>query len=163
LGGVADRLQPREASRRVVLAAVIAVLPASMLAIASIWWMVATPAGGGLWPPREVSLVEAAATRDLADVERLIGFGADPNVAMLVRPGFLANVSVRATPLEAAVWSRDLEMMTLLLDEGAIATGPQLQSLRCLNDTHHDADIRAVLERLGPGPWPACDTAAPSQ
>jgi hypothetical protein len=145
-----------------MVAAVIAILPALVLAAASIWWIVATPLGGGLWPTTEVSLAEAAATRDLADVERLIGFGADPNVAMVVRPGFLANVSVRATPLEAAVWSRDMEMITLLLGEGALVTGEQLRSLRCLNDKHHDADIRAWLERLGPEPWPACDTAAPS-
>jgi hypothetical protein len=157
-----DRITLRAGAReRVVVAAALAFLPAGAVATAGLWWTLATFWGGGLWPAQPVTLAEAAATRDEAEVERLIGYGDNPNAPADVRPGLLAVAAVRVTPLEAAVWSRDAEMLALLLRNGAIATSSQLRTLRCLNDRWHDADVRATLERLGADPWPACDTAAP--
>ena len=162
MGGIgvhADLHQRRSAA----IVGAIAFLPAGVLASASLWWTLASLWGGGLWPAQRVTLAEAVATRDPAEVERLIGFGENPNSAMSVRPGLLGPTAVRVTPLEAAVWSRDAEMLALLLRRGAIPSESELRALRCLNDKEHNSEVRTMLERLGTAPWPACNTASPGQ
>jgi hypothetical protein len=154
-----DLSRPRTA----LAAAMLASLPAGILAIASFWWTVAALWGGGLWPAQRVTLAEAVATHDEAEIVRLIGFGEDPNGATSVRAGLLGARPARVTPLEAAVWSRDAEMLTLLLRNGAIVSDSELRALRCLNDKEHDDKVRAVLEQLADTPWPACNTAPPTK
>ena len=58
--------------------------------------------------------------RDAAEIVRLIEeLSEDPDAAREVRPGLLAEHAVRATPLEAAVATRDVEIARVLLVNGA--------------------------------------------
>src|SRR5438046_1838832 len=62
-------------------------LPCIALAAISTWWMIGRAAGGGLWPPDQVTLAEAVATRNNAEALRLIARGANPNERQRLRDG----------------------------------------------------------------------------
>src|SRR5712671_7293115 len=95
-------------------------LPCIALAAISTWWMIGRAAGGGLWPPDQVTLAEAVATRNNAEALRLIARGANPNERQRVRDGLLVNGrDASVTPLEAAVGAQRAEAVRMLLANGA--------------------------------------------
>lgn len=142
------------------LCRILAAVPAIALAAASLAWTAGAAAGGGLWPARDETLSEAAATRNKAEAARLIAIGEDPNRPAGVREGLLPGVHSRiVTPLEAAVLARRPDMAQMLIDYGASLDAEQLRRLRCSSDRLEDRDVRAFLERLSPDPWPDCDRA----
>lgn len=135
----------------------LAVAPAIVLALASLAWTAGGLAGGGLWPARDETLSEAAATRNKAEAARLIALGEDPNRPARVRAGLLpGGESGVVTPFEAAVAVRRPDMAQMLLDYGASLDSNQLRLLRCSSERLQDRDVRAFLERLAPEPWPVC-------
>ena len=98
----------------------IAALPAIALAVASLWWSAGAIRGNGLWPPDDVTLSEAIATRNNAEALRLIALGANPNVPSRVRDGMLTyGYDVTMRPLEAAVGAQREDSLRLLLEHGA--------------------------------------------
>jgi hypothetical protein len=110
-----------------------------------------------MWGHRELNLSEAAASRDEAEVVRLIGYGQDPNLQWEVRPGILSRESLRVTPLEAAVGARDPHMVARLFANGAVLTPHVWSRLRCaaegeglpeVLDAHRPEGV--VLECGGP-------------
>lgn len=77
-------------------------------------------AGKAPWPgliPRNGA--EAAAIGSADDVLRFLAAGEDPNAPMPVRPEFISPSVQRATMLEAAVFSRQEELIALLAAESA--------------------------------------------
>lgn len=135
-----------------------AALPAICLAMLSAGWTIASLWGGGLWPPDEVTLAEAAATGNTAEVLRLIAAGDDPNGRTFARAVALSGRRDRwMTPLEAAVWRNDPGMVRLLLHEGAAADAHARRELRCLANAVHGQETRALLDRLWPEPNPTCE------
>lgn len=117
--------------------------PCLALAAASVSWMV----GDGLWPPDEVTLSEAVATRNTAEALRLIEYGADPNRPSHVRDGLLTNgYDVNVTPVEAAVGSQRVDGLRMLLANGVLIDEPELQVLRCLERTRRDSGVREILD-----------------
>ena len=146
------------------IAAALAVAPSALLAVASLWWTASAPAGGGLWPPVRQTLSEAAAAGDVGEVVWQVRTGADPNARFPVRAGLLADDAVTATPLEAAVWAHDTEMLSLLIAQGAIVDRPTATTLRCINlERGGDARIDALLPAGDAVSAPACDTALPAR
>jgi hypothetical protein len=87
-----------------------------------------------MWPHQSLSLAEAAGVRDEAEVTRLVEDGADPNARYPVRPGVVFDVGMRLTPLEAAVASRDPEMVERLLALGTVMDTTLWTYLRCIAD-----------------------------
>jgi hypothetical protein len=147
-----------------LIAAALALAPSALLAIASLWWTMSAPAGGGLWPPVRQTLSEAAAAGDVGEVVWQVQTGADPNARFPVRAGLLADDAVTTTPLEAAVWAHDAEMVSLLLAHGAIVDPPTVTTLRCINLEHGaDSRIDALLPAGAPVSSAACDTALPAR
>jgi hypothetical protein len=137
---------------------ILAAAPAVALAAASLAWTGGAAAGGGLWPARDETLSEAAATRNKAEAARLIAIGQDPNRPWRVRENLLPGDQSRiVTPLEAAVLARRPDMAQMLIDYGASLDGEQLRRLRCSSERLEDRDVRAFLERLSPEPWPLCN------
>ena len=134
----------------------IASAPAITLAVASLWLTADAARGGGLWPPDDVTLAEAAATRNAAEVVRLIALGEDPNRAGRVRRGLLRDEAVVVTPLEAAVWIRDEHLVTILVNSGVVLNAADIRTLRCLNDLEPEAGLQRRLASLSPAPWPDC-------
>lgn len=120
--------------------------PCLALALLSAWWTAGRLAGNGLWPPDDVTLSEAAATRNNAEVVRLIDSGANPNQPSRVRDGLLTNgYAVTIKPIEAAVGAQRADSLQTLLANGAAVDQEELRVLRCLEQTRHDSGVRELL------------------
>jgi len=121
-------------------------LPCIAFAALSGWWIVGAPFGAGLWPPDEVTLSEAIATRNNAEALRLIRLGADPNQPSRVRAGLLtSDYAVDVTPVEAAVGAQRVDALRMLLANGAKIDGQQMRVLRCYEQIRRDSSVRAFL------------------
>ncbi len=125
-------------------------IPCIVLAVLSAWWAVA-----GLWPPDDVTLSEAVATRNNAEALRLIRLGASPNQPSRVRAGLLtSDYDVTITPVEAAVGAQRADALRMLLANGATIDGNEMRVLRCYEQVRRDSGVH---ELLGDSAAPACD------
>jgi len=121
-------------------------LPCIAFAALSGWWIVGAPLGAGLWPPDEVTLSEAIATRNNAEALRLIRLGADPNQPSRVRAGLLtSDYGVDVTPVEAAVGAQRVDALRMLLANGATIDANEMRVLRCYEQIRRDSGVRAFL------------------
>jgi hypothetical protein len=101
-----------------------------------------------LWAQADLNLSEAAAVRDAAEIVRLIEEQSeDPNAIREVRPGLLADQAVRATPLEAAVAAKDVEIARVLLVNGAGMDADVWNQLRCSAESD---EMTEFLDRRRP-------------
>ena len=122
-------------------------LPCVVFAALSAWWTVA-----GLWPPDDVTLSEAIATRNTGEALRLIAEGADPDAAFRVRDGLLVNGhDAVVTPVEAAVGAQRAEALRQLLAYGAVIDDHERLVLRCYERTRRDSGVRALLDEGAAG------------
>ena len=128
---------------KVRLAGATVMLPCVVLAALSTWWFVAGLAGHGLWPPDDVTLAEAVATRNNAEALRLIALGSDPNSPSRVRDGLLTNgYDVLVTPVEAAGYAGRPLLWVLGLDEARFPLG--LAALPSCVDAHVSGKANAA-------------------
>ncbi|MEQ1757991.1 MAG: hypothetical protein ABL986_06700 [Vicinamibacterales bacterium] len=132
-------------------------LPACVVALVGVWSTLSNPSGGWVWPPDRVTISEAVATGDYAEVMRLMESGVDPNLAASVRADLLGGSPVQLTPAQAAVRARNAQMLRILLDGGVIVGPSRLAVLKCINDENGDRDVRALLDAIPSGPLPPCD------
>ena len=95
---------------------------------------------------------EAAGMGYAADVIRLLESGEDPTRIQPVRPQVISSSVLHATTAEAAVWSRQLELVQVLDARGAI-TPAERPALACLAA---DLRIEDVVEYLAPGGVQGC-------
>jgi hypothetical protein len=150
LGGVIRRdsgFGIRDSIIRVAVA-----LPCIVLAAVSAWWVAGGLTGRGLWPPDQVTLAEAIATRNNAEALRLITLGASPNQPSRVRDGLLTNgYEVLVTPVEAAVGAERADSLRMLLANGAVIDERELRVLRCYERTRRDSGVREILDARAPG------------
>jgi hypothetical protein len=117
-------------------------IPCVVFAVLSGWWTVAP-----LWPPDDVTLPEAIATRNNGEALRLISQGADPNAAARVPDGLLVNGrDVIVTPVEAAVGAQRADSLRQLLSYGAVIDDRERLVLRCYERTRRDAGVRDILD-----------------
>ena len=121
-------------------------VPCLVLGLLSAWWTAGRLAGTGLWPPDDVTLSEAVATRNNAEAVRQIDSGANPNQPSPVRDGLLTSgYAITIKPIEAAVGARRADSVRTLLANGAVVDDDELRVLRCLEETHHDSGVRELL------------------
>jgi len=124
-------------------------LPCVVFAMLSAWWAVVP-----LWPPDEVTLSEAVATRNNAEALRLIRLGANPNQASRVRGGLLtSDDDADVTPVEAAVGAQRADVLRMLLANGATIDEKEMRVLRCYEQVRRDSGVRDLL---GEGPATDC-------
>ena len=117
-------------------------IPCVVFAALSGWWTVAP-----LWPPDNVTLPEAIATRNNGEALRLIALGADPNATARVRGGLLVNGrDVIVTPVEAAVGAQRADSLRQLLSYGAVIDDGERLVLRCYERTRRDSGVRDILD-----------------
>src|SRR5919106_5997418 len=90
---------------------------------------------------------EAAGLGHASELLRFLRAGQDPRAVYPVRPEILSSAILRATTIEAAMWSRQVEIIKLLEREGAINGSEEGAALACLA-----ADLRVdgVVEHLAP-------------
>ena len=137
---------------RAGVAGFLAALPCIALAAVSAWWSAGGLVGRGLWPPDQVTLAEAIATRNNAEALRLMTIGADPNQPSRVRDGLLTSgYDVVITPVEAAVGAQRADSLRMLLAHGAVVDERELRVLRCYEHTRRDAGVREILDRRATG------------
>ena len=108
-----------------------------------------TPFSDG--PPLNVA--EAAANGNAADVLRRLSLGEDLRRAQPVRPDVISSSVRFATPLEAAVWSRQGALLRLLDAYGGIADTSTRHHLVCLA---LDIESDEAAEALGGPGQAAC-------
>ncbi|NOT25026.1 MAG: hypothetical protein HOP16_02885 [Acidobacteria bacterium] len=89
---------------------------------------------------------EAAGLARAADVLRFLRMGEDPHRVYPVRPEVISSAVLRVTTLEAAMWSRQLELVQLLDDQHSI-TREDRATLACLAA---DLKVDDVVEYLAP-------------
>ena len=125
-----------------VLVGALVMVPCLVFAALNGWWTVAP-----LWPPDEVTLPEAIATRNNGEALRLISQGADPNAPARVRDGLLVNGrDVIVTPVEAAVGAQRADSLRQLLSYGAVIDDRARLVLRCYEQTRPDSAVREMLD-----------------
>ena len=135
--------------------------PACLVTAMMIGWLVLAPFDRHpMWHEPDLNLSEAAAVRDVGEIVRLIEASEDPDAARDVRPGYLADTAVRVTPLEAAVASKDVESVRILLLNGATMTRGIWHHLRCTTDSD---EVRGYLDRVRPSELPTeCHATHPA-
>lgn len=112
----------RLTTRSIVVAA--AVPPVLLAAVQVVLLVLALFNANPFWRWEPLTLSEAAALRDAAEVVRLIEAGEDPNAVYEVRPGILSPAAQQLTPLEAAAAAEREEITALLVAAGATARTP---------------------------------------
>lgn len=134
-------------------------LPVTMaLAAPALAWLagaalVLVAALGGfraLAAPADLTLPEAAALRDGAEVLRQIRHGVNPNEAGRVRRGVIRDEEYLMTPLEAAIAARHAEVVQLLVRNGAALNATNFPVLFCLAEGNDAADIVSFLKENVP-------------
>ena len=114
-------------------------------------------AAGGLPPftdPGRMTLAEAAALESDADVVRLLRAGVDPNAPAQVRRTRIRPVGGLMTPLEAAMTSRHVSVMDLLVEGGATLDAVRFPALWCVAASQRNADAQAWLRARVSEPAP---------
>ena len=99
-----------------------------------------------------VNVAEAAGLANASEVLRLLWSGEDVSRVMPTRPDIISSAIPRISALEAAVWSRHVELIHMLDDEGVIP-GDERRRLACLAA---DLQIGDIVEYLSPEAPPAC-------
>jgi hypothetical protein len=97
---------------------------------------------------------EAAGLGRAAELLRFLRDGQDPHAVYPVRSEILSSAILRATTVEAAMWSRQLELIKLLEREGAIDGHEEREALACLAA---DLEIDDVVEHLAPEGVSGCE------
>jgi hypothetical protein len=105
---------------------------------------------------RAANIAEAAGLGRGAEVLRFLHEGADPAVVMAVNPDIISSSVTRVTALEAAVWSRRVQMIRML-DRRQLIPGAVRAHLACLARDIRAADIAEYLGNSDPS---ACEPDA---
>lgn len=103
-------------------------------------------------PPQNIA--EAAGMGIASEVLRMLRQGQDVNQIMQVRPDIISSAITRVTALEAAIWSRRVELVRMLDREGAIRGDHVRRQMACLARHLRTEDI---LAHLAPAGLAGCD------
>lgn len=103
-----------------------------------------------IWSVEPLTLPEAAALRDNAEVVRLIGLGGDIDAPGPVRPGISRDEALVLTPLEAATGSRRADMVLLLLEQGAALPPETWTRLSCIAAAVRADEVQSLLASVRP-------------
>ena len=121
--------------------------PLLLLASAAIIVVAALAGLQPLWASPAVSLAAAAHDGDAATVYRMLKAGADPNGAGDV---VLSSGVVSLTPVEAAVESRQVETLQVLLTSGARLVEADRPRLICLARASSAPEVEVFLRSSTP-------------
>ncbi len=147
-----DASEPREDTVEAPLSVALALAAPALVWLTAAAVVLLAALGGyrALAAPADLTLPEAAALRDEAEVLRLIRHGVDPNVAGRVRRGMIRDEEYLLTPLEAATAARHGEVVRLLIGNGAELNDTNFPVLFCLAQGSGAADIVSFLNEHAP-------------
>jgi hypothetical protein len=140
----AGQLMSRGARRPVQLW--LAVMPPALATAGILWFSLAeisgrTPFSSG--PPANIA--EAAGLGSGAELLRLLRERQNPHVVLSLSPDVISSTVTKASAVEAAVWSRRLQVIELLDREGALADPAERHNLLCLA---RDLDVDEIVTYL---------------
>ena len=98
-------------------------------------------------PVRNVA--EAASLGQASEVVRLMYAGQDPNRVWPVPKDMISSTVTQVTALEAAVWSRRVQLVELFDRQGAIADADTRRYLTCLA-ADLEPPVTEIIEYLSP-------------
>jgi hypothetical protein len=128
--------------------AVLAGLPAAAVAAATLLIAAGELQGrNDLGAPPFRNSAEAAAAGDAPAALRFLRMGDNPSRIHPIRSDIISSRIRYATTLEAAMWSRHIEMIHVLDREGAIVDADERRQLACLAQ---DLDLPEVANYLAP-------------
>jgi hypothetical protein len=127
-------------------------LPPMAAAIALAVFAALESAGSRPFTMAPQNVAEAAGLANASEVLRLLRSGADVTRVMPSRPEFISSAIPLISALEAAVWSRHVELVHMLDDEGVISADER-HRLACLAA---DLEIGDIVDYLSPGSPPDC-------
>ena len=93
---------------------------------------------------------EAIVRRDQAEMARQILAGVDPNARYDVVDTVRAGEHYQLTPLEAAITTRELYMVELVVGYGGVVDRNNAPALACLAHAMHADEIEKYLTRIAP-------------
>jgi hypothetical protein len=122
-----------------------AVVPPVMALVVTAVFIAAESSGAALLSHGQVrNIAEAAGLGSASEIVRLLDAGQDPQRVMAIRPEIISSSVRQASALEAAVWSRRVELVKLL-DERSSIPAPERARLACLAQDLAVADIAVYL------------------
>jgi hypothetical protein len=105
------------------------------------------------------NVAEATGSGQASEVLRFLRAGQDPNQVWTVRRDIISSTITEVTALEAAVWSRHVQLIELLDREGAIADEAHRRELACLaNDLV--PPVEDIVKYLAPDGTAGCEPGA---
>jgi len=124
----------------------LAVMPPVLATAGVVWFSLAeiagrTPFSSG--PPANIA--EAAGLGSGAEVLRLLREGHNPTVVLSLSRDVISTTVTRASAVEAAVWSRRVQLVELLDREGVLADPVQRHTVLCLA---RDVGVDEIVEYL---------------
>jgi hypothetical protein len=120
----------------------------------AVWLVTAALGAPRAFDGREMTLTEASAVASHADVARLLGSGADPNIATRLRAGLVMNAETTMTPLEAATASIRTGPVQMLVDSGARIDRRNYSVLWCGATARRNGDMLRFLASRRPDTAP---------
>jgi hypothetical protein len=146
-----DSLTPHASGNAAPPAALALGLPAVVLSGVII--AVAIASIGGLVPTArdyQLTLAEAAALHDVAEIVRLVRRGGDPRAPAAVRAGMIGEDAMMLTPMAAAILERRADVIALLADVGARIRPDEFAQYWCLAHARGDGAVVAAVEAQTP-------------
>ena len=127
-----DLHSPVETTRRRLALPLIAVSPLLVAFLGSLWVVAGWTAGTDpFWPNPDLTVSEAAGLANAGELVRLITVERmDPNQRWPVRQGIFGEPRM-LTPLEAAIGTRRLDIVQLVLQHAEAPTGAARDQLIC--------------------------------
>ena len=140
--------EPRDDTVEAPLSVALALAAPALVWLAAAAMVLLAALGGyrALAAPADLTLPEAAALRDEAEVLRQIRHGVDPNLAGRVRRGVIRDEAYLLTPLVAATAARHGEVVRLLMANGAELNDTNFRVLFCLAQDNGADDIVSFLK-----------------
>ena len=127
------------------------------LALAALLLVAVAVGYRALAAPENLTMPEAAALRDEAQILRQVAHGGDPSAEATLRRGIIGEQDYILTPLEAAIAARHADVVEVLMKSGARVDDKTFPRLLCLARLNSAADIVALLERDPPLPVTSVD------
>ena len=158
-----DPLTPHARGNTAAPAALALGIPA--LVLSGVIVAVAFASMGGLVPTArdyQLTLAEAAALHDVAEIVRLVRRGGDPRAPAPVRAGMIGEGSMMLTPMAAAILEHRVDVMALLADVGARIRPDEFAHYWCLARARGDSAVVAAVESQTPRAPSVDCSAAPT-
>ena len=146
---------PAVAPRLSALAAV--ALPATVATLIVVIFAVLEVAGRTPLANAPQNVAEAAGMGSAAETMRRVMYGESAHRVEYVRPDIISERVTRVTALEAAIFSKKLELIRLLDRRGAIVDARTRQALACLA---RDIEANDIVEYLARGAELPCAEGA---